>query len=512
MNRVFSFLCPKASVALLISFFITSNMAAQEQTDYSAAHESQASARSAVSEPNEGAVAPTVAPTLFRNPILALIGSAPEALTVADLDKNGYLDLVTALQNANGSDGQVSVALGGPFSVFDLPVYYDSGGKWASSVAVADVNNDGKPDIVVANYGCSPENCVETTVGVLLGNGDGTFQPAVTYNLNASLPLGVVVGDLNNDGKPDIIVAAFQGIIVLLGNGDGTFQSAVSYPAGQGFQAIAAGDLNGDHNIDIVTYSSAGLVVFLGKGDGTFQAPAFYASGVKSGGWSPAVAIGDLNGDGSLDIAAANYPDGTVGVLLNHGDGTFAPAVLYGTGAANAWSLAIDDVTGDLKPDLAVVNFSGSVSVLAGNGDGTFQSPLMFSENYSGGNNSIVIADINKDVVSDGEAYADIFLNLAPTIVTTTTLVSSPNPARIGQAVKFRATVSSSAGPPPNGELVTFRLGTTVLGTAPLRAGTASLIVDSLPEGKHKIVARYPGDSDFLVPSNSPALIQVIRP
>ena len=509
MSRVCGLLCRTASVALLFACFLTSTVAAQKASAHSSVEQRLKSAPIDFSETEAATKQKPLFTKFKRVPTM----SYPEALVVADVDGNGYGDIVTAIQEYGDAKGLVTVNLGS-FESFTNSAVYSSGGNWASSVAVADLNNDGKLDIVVTNYACSP--CEQSTVGVLLGNGDGTFQPVVTYNVNAEQALGVVVGDLNNDGKPDLMVAAFYGISVLLGNGDGTFQSAVVTPFGIGFTSIVAGDVNGDHNLDVVASGQYGLAVFLGKGDGTFQTPVDYSSGAASGGWAQSVVLGDLNRDGSLDIAAANYPDGTVGVLLNKGDGTFAPAELFDTGASLSWSLAIGDVTGDLKPDLVVANQSGSFSVLTGNGDGTFQSPLVFVDAY-GGDNSVAIYDINKDrtpdvVLSDGGGWASTFANHAPKSTTSTTLTSSPNPATIGQAVTFTATVSSAVGSPPDGEIVTFKSAGTVLGTAPLHAGTASITVVSLAKGHHYVNGRYPGDSDYLLPSKSPGLLQVITP
>src|ERR1019366_1603694 len=117
-------------------------------------------------------------------------------------------------------------------------VTYDGGGfpctfEEFKSVAVADVNGDGKPDLVVGN-------CGDSTVGVLLGNGDGTFQPAVTYFTYFSgcwNPTAVAVADLNGDGKPDLVMGcgSIAAVGVMLGNGDGTFQPAVTYDSGPGY-------------------------------------------------------------------------------------------------------------------------------------------------------------------------------------------------------------------------------------------------------------------------------------
>lgn len=166
------------------------------------------------------------------------------SVAVADVNGDGKPDVVVAYQGS-GSDGSVEVLLGNGDGTFQAPVSYDSGASMAYSVAIADVNGDGKPDLVVGN-GCSPSNCSEGSVGVLLGNGDGTFQAAKTFSSGGFnyYHSHVVIADVNGDGKLDLLVlnpcatscdagSPTEGSIgVLLGNGDGTFRSPVSYMSG----------------------------------------------------------------------------------------------------------------------------------------------------------------------------------------------------------------------------------------------------------------------------------------
>ena len=180
--------------------------------------------------------------------------------------------------------------------VFDPVVDNDSGGTSTFSVAVADVNQDGKPDLIAANYGSN-------SVTVLLGNGDGTFQSAVTYGSGGLESYSVAVADVNRDGKPDILVAnncansdcgsgTVNGNIgVLLGNGDGSFQPAAAYDSG-GYTttSVAVADVNGDDKPDLLVANlcasgssncpNGAVVVLLGNGDGTFQSAVSYDSGV----------------------------------------------------------------------------------------------------------------------------------------------------------------------------------------------------------------------------------------
>ena len=304
---------------------------------------------------------------------------------------------------------------------------YNSGGADAAQVVVGDVNGDGKPDMVVANQCVSLPNCPNGVVGVLLGNGDGTFKNPQDYNSGDYGTTSIAVADVNGDRKLDVIVGNISGTVsVLLGNGDGTFQAPRIYASG-GYLAysLAIKDVNRDGEPDVVVgdgcesdadCSNGAVAVLLGNGDGTFQSPQIY----PSGGWGEyqiAIAVDDVNHDGSPDIVVANECSmgtnlgctdyaGVVEVLLGKGDGTFHATGTFSSGGFTAESIAIADVNGDGKPDLLVGNdciasgngcaSSGSVGILLGNGDGTFQT----ASTYSLGGPfawSIAVADINKD-------------------------------------------------------------------------------------------------------------------
>ena len=245
------------------------------------------------------------------------------------------------------------------------------------AMAAGDFNNDGTPDLAVANSG-------DNTVSVLLGKGDGTFQTQVTYPTGSG-PYSIAVGDFNGDGFPDLAVANFSDntISILLGKGDGTFQAQKTYATGGAPNSVAAGDFNGDGNLDLaVANNTDGTVsILLGQGDGTFQAQQTFATG--SGPTS--IAVSDFNLDGALDLAVTNYNDDTVSVLLGNGDGTFAAQVTYATGK-NPISVAIYDGV-----NLAVTDFGdANLSLLQGNGDGTFQPDVAFPFPNSGGMDAVV--------------------------------------------------------------------------------------------------------------------------
>jgi hypothetical protein len=380
-------------------------------------------------------------------------GIATESVAVTDVNKDGNQDLVVVIQNAPAgvpqSNGLVGVLLGNGDGTFQTSVTYDTGGNQPFSVAVADLNGDGNPDIAVANSCVIVGNtCPYTTVGILLGNGDGTFQPVVTYDPGVTESTAIAIADVNGDAKPDLVIAAIgnfpEELSVLFGNGDGTFQSAALFPTLFAPYAVAVADVNGDTRADIVTAGNGPAVgVLLGNGDGTFQPVVLYGSGVSVGGWPNSVAVADLNGDDKLDLAVANYPDSTTGVLLGNGDGTFQPVVLYGSGAPFAWSEAIADVNGDSKPDLIVGDFNGTVGVLLGNGDGTFQSALTYS--VQGDATSVLAADVNSDgrpdlLVTNGNFFVSVLLNnSAPSDTSPPVITISATPKVLW---------------PPNGKLV----------------------------------------------------------
>ncbi len=208
------------------------------------------------------------------------------------------------------------------------------------------------------------------------------FKPAVSYPVGTA-PVAVAVGDFNGDGKPDLAVANAGNpgtgddgnVSILLGNGDGTFQAARNVAAGRNPFAIAAGDFNGDGRLDLVVANNginpaggwlAGTVsILLGNGDGTFHTHVDYATAEGP----DSVAVGDFNGDHVLDLAVGT--NSLVSVLLGHGDGTFQPHVDY---AAAARPPVVADFNQDGKADLAGAGFrGGGGSLLSGNGDGTFQ-------------------------------------------------------------------------------------------------------------------------------------------
>jgi hypothetical protein len=350
------------------------------------------------------------------------VGQTVFGLTDGYFTHGGNLDLVTA----NGGNNTISVLLGNGDGTFQPAVSYAVGLN-PVAVAVGDFNGDGNTDIVTANYEAG-------TVTVMLGLGDGTFLPdpfstlglpAGTFavgTVSYSEPYGVAVGDFN--GHLGIVTADFgdNTISVLLGKGDGSFQPAETYSVqnagGQGIEprSVAVGQIAGALSIVTANYGDDTVSVFRGKGDGTFGPPTIYAVGgnvdqnghpIKAG--ANSVALGNFNGQ--TDIVTSNsyiYQNvdqpGTVSVLLGNSDGTFQPAVNYNLGGfysagQGPHAVAVGDFTGNGNLDIATADSGyGNVSILVGNGDGSFQAPVIESVGSSVAIPiAIAVGDFNND-------------------------------------------------------------------------------------------------------------------
>ncbi|RZK88680.1 MAG: VCBS repeat-containing protein, partial [Hymenobacter sp.] len=269
-------------------------------------------------------------------------------------------------------------------------------------LAVGDVNGDGKPDLLVAKANSD-------AVGVLLGAGNGTFQAIATYaSGSSSYPRNLKVADVNGDGYPDLVTAnsGSNSIGLLLGNGTGAFPSVSTYPTGTNSQPwdVAVADVNGDGRLDMLAtnITTSQVAVLLNTGSG-IQAAATYSTG---NGTNPTgIAVRDVNADGKLDVLTANYALGstTAILLLGNGNGTFQPAVALATGSSSSpIQLAVGDVNSDGKPDVLTANYNSSTaSVLLGTGNGTFQPPVIYSTGSGSNAQVIALGDMNGDTRLD---------------------------------------------------------------------------------------------------------------
>ncbi len=250
----------------------------------------------------------------FSAPINSQFGDYyPSAIITGDFNGDGLLDVATA-NLGDGSQGSFTIFAGNGNGTLGTPVTNPVGAE-AMALVAGDFNRDGNADLAIADP-------ISNTVYILLGNGKGAFTSAAPIS-GLAAPSGIVAADFNADGKIDLATAnadylapAGGNVAVLLGNGDGTFQNPRSSGPVLDGQGIAAGDLNGDGKIDLVVTTDAGVTILYGNGDGTLQTPSAPLATSASTLSSTAIALADFNGDSYPDIAVANYLDANAAVLF----------------------------------------------------------------------------------------------------------------------------------------------------------------------------------------------------
>ncbi len=367
------------------------------------------------------------------------------SIVAADFNGDGKIDLAVT-QNDPSGPGNIAVLLGKGDGSFGPAAKFPTG-PFAFYLTTGDFNGDGFPDLAVTNVpSTGPPGAGTGAVAVLLGKGDGTFAPAVSYPVGP-LPVTIVAADFNGDGRVDLaaldsqtgIVNLVNKVWVLLGKGDGTFQPAISTPTGTGSGYLQYADLNHDGKMDLVVadQSASAVAIMLGNGDGTFQpaaeyvmaaqpvsiAPVPFPNGVTAlwttdnisgsdfiffvppdgtipnpqlqfiGKGPVSVAAADLNGDRQPDLAIADPESGNIYVKLATGNGQFGNAIAYPLGSQPS-ALAIADLNGDGKPDVIAADSSG-LDVLLGNGNGTLGAVKTFPA--GGSLSSLAVADFNSD-------------------------------------------------------------------------------------------------------------------
>jgi hypothetical protein len=368
---------------------------------------------------------------------------------VADFNRDGHLDIGLLTQPLIGSFDSVILAsnpmvlLGRGDGTFSAgPVYF--GGQSPQGLLAADLKGDGQIDLVAISPESSPS--YSASVGVLFGNGDGTFEaPSVVLNTGVEY---VAAGDFNNDNKLDFVAAKLGTLSMVLGNGDGTFQSPLDSPTGA-VSALAAGDFNNDGNLDVVAEVGAGnstrIDLYLGSGDGNLR--LFSSCQCGSGAATqqgnvtaaPSIGVADFNDDGNADLAISNPSANTVSINFGDGKGHFTPGpvlqlgdliLLAATGIGDIIHKGGNDTHkggndfvsgGCLSGDCIVDGMaSGSTNVFLNSGNGEFSSnpnsSTLFPRALGVSPITIAVGDFNQDGKADlvvgASDLSDDFLSL----------------------------------------------------------------------------------------------------
>ena len=266
------------------------------------------------------------------------------------------------------------------------------GGEGTKAILTGDFNGDGHMDVALANSG-------KPSVGILLGNGDGTLQPMLEFSNGDGVDY-IALGDFDRDGKLDVASVSTLGqkVDIWLGNGDGTLQLPV-FSQSTGFNpwSLIAADVNGDGKLDVLTANLAGTIsVLLGNGDGTVAAD----SPVPVNDSPFRLLAGDFNGDGKLDVVFLTERSGSLALILGNGNGTFQPETIVRDNILlnnidDRYALATADFNGDGKLDFAFIGYG--FLIFRGNGDGTFQPVINLLLCGSG----LAVGDFNQDGIPD---------------------------------------------------------------------------------------------------------------
>ncbi len=395
-------------------------------------------------------------------------GTRPSSVVTADFNSDGFLDVAVVNANANS----VSVFLGygdGTFRAAPHSAFTVNGGVLGNGVPIAaaagDFNGDGRVDLAVTNIPLDPLSAlggaitghVGGGVGVFLGVGDGSFQPTNNFGTGGDLPVSIAVGDFNKDGKPDFAIANLNSgnVSILLGNGGGSLSAAPGSPFGvcsrPSSVAVADFDKDGQQDVAVTCADANSVSILMGHGSGTFT-PNLHPP-LAVGSRPSSLVLGDFNGDGNVDFAAANLLASTVSVSLGEGTGFFAPVTNYPVGR-HPTSVALGDFNRDGRLDLVIADsLSHMVSVLLGKGDGTFSSQRTVAVesnpqsvavgDFSGdGAADLAVANLNTDNVT-------VMLNTTDITPPTTSAALSPAPNANGwnkATVKVTLSATDNAG------------------------------------------------------------------
>ncbi|HEU4725322.1 MAG TPA: FG-GAP-like repeat-containing protein [Candidatus Eisenbacteria bacterium] len=354
-------------------------------------------------------------------------GQTPHTVTMADLDRDGHLDLIVAAMNSSA----VSVYLGAGDGTFGMRRDFATATR-VHTVAARDLNGDGILDLALSHTGAN-------SVGSMLGVGDGTVGPRRDVPIGGT-PIFLGVGDFDGDGRPDLAStdATHGELVILRGAGDGTFAVTGRYAAAAGSHGLVIADFNKDGALDVAMANDGAHVVsiHLGRGDGTFEPARLLQVGEPH-----TVAAGDVDEDGILDLVVSNYHHGTISICHGHGDGDFTEVAEIATGA-DAHATTVADLDADGHPDIVAVNqAAGTVSFLMGRGGGALAPRVDFPVGL--GAHSVLTADFDEDGALD-VVLSSLFTN---TVSLIRNLRPPPLPGRAFTGPEDQLVVLNAAKP-----------------------------------------------------------------
>lgn len=423
--------------------------------------------------------------TLASSPV---IGSWPLAVAVGDFNRDGHLDLAVTLPD------RLSIFLGdgaGNFTLASSPAY-------SGALAVGDFDRDGILDLAVTNN-------IDNRVSILLGDGTGKFN-FYSSAATGDYPSSILVGDFNGDNKLDLAIANLNhgptgdSISILLGDGTGKFTLASSPAPGINPGNVIAGDFNADGKLDLavadVSFDAmyGGITIMVGDGKGNFSLTATSPASFDNVGNLNFMAVGDFNRDGKLDVAVADWGS-KVAILLNHGRQSQTSTTLASAPNPGVFSQAVTFTaavsSGSEKPTGVVVFWEGSAmlgtATLTG-GSASLSLPL------AAGSHSITAQYLGSLLYS--ASTSTLLTQVVNSATTTTSLVSSLNPAFINQMVTYTATVTSQYGGTVAGK-VSLQDGGVTVATGDLQWDGRASFSMSYPAGAtHQITGIYLGDSN----------------
>ncbi|POZ50402.1 FG-GAP repeat domain-containing protein [Methylovulum psychrotolerans] len=328
----------------------------------------------------------------LKTPVQPTVGDAPLSITASDLNNDGKTDLLTA----NLVDNTLSVLMGnGDGSFADKQDYPTT--SFPDSALVGELNNDGKPDVAVLG----------AHLAISLGNGDGTFTDKTSYPISPYTNV-LKMADLNNDSKTDLLAFApnTKTLSIYLGYGNGYFMPKADLLIGTSLFGL--GDINHDGKTDLVIPSGTALQVMLGKGDGQFE---LIQTALTLRFNSAAIELAQLNADAYTDVVLTDSLHKTVNIFLGQGDGNFVSKASYPTGNDSS-GLQVADMDADGKADLLVGNrYDGNVTLLAGNGDGTFVNKASYA--IFAYPSTLMVSDLNRDGKPDLVSPDSFFNNIS---------------------------------------------------------------------------------------------------